>query len=133
MIIDQGSLFFGLGSIYLLFRGIFFLLLYISSKNKNNYRIKGIINEIQYRGFGVRQRTDYHVKFNYNNKTYDRYVNTFLKDHRQDDEVTVIINPNNIDKKNTVLVVEDCKIIVPIIFLALGSLFATVIYLIYIK
>ncbi|MBQ5474044.1 MAG: hypothetical protein IIT65_04955 [Lachnospiraceae bacterium] len=43
------------------------MLLYISSKN--NYRIKGIINEIQYRGFGVRQRTDYHVKFNYNNKT----------------------------------------------------------------
>ena len=69
----------------------------------------------------------------YFGKTYDRYVNTFLKDHRQDDEVTVIINPNNIDKKNTVLVVEDCKIIVPIIFLALGSLFATVIYLIYIK
>ena len=53
----------------------------------------------------------------YFGKTYDRYVNTFLKDHRQDDEVTVIINPNNIDKKNTVLVVEDCKIIVPIIFL----------------
>ena len=67
MIIDQGSLFFCLGSIYLLFRGIIFLLLYISSKN--NYRIKGIINEFQYRGFGVRQRTDYHVKFNYNNKT----------------------------------------------------------------
>ena len=126
---DEVILLFCLFAIYILIDGIRYLILYISSKNKRCKRIKGVITKVESSGIGPRGKIHYHVSFDYHNKTYDRAVEPFLKRHKEGDIVTAVINPDNIEKKMTVLVVEDCKIIVPIIFLMISFIFVVLAYI----
>ncbi len=113
-------------SILLFLAGLRYLYLYIISKNDKNIKIKGIITHFETRGRIPRGKLLYPVAFEYNNKKYERKVDSFHKAHREGDEVTVIVNPDNIDKKMIVLVVDDCKLIFPVILLTIASLFAVV-------
>ncbi len=123
--------FFFSGSIFLLISGIRYLYLYIEARNKNNKKIKGIITRYSYRGTAPRGTFYYVISFNYNGKSYDRNVESFLKTFKKGDELTVIVNPQKIEKQSKVLVVEDCKLYVPIIMLILGIVFAVMGYLLY--
>ncbi len=129
---DFGAIvFFFLGSMYSLLFGIGYLYFYIESKNKENIKVNGVITRYSYRGTAPRGTIYYVVSFDYNGKAYNKIVVSFLKKHKKGDELTVIVNPQKIEKQSKVLVVEDCKLYVPIIMLILGIVFAVMGYLLY--
>lgn len=113
--------------------GLKYLILYISSKKDKNIKAYGIITKIEVKGAGHIQRTHTHVTFEFNDKLYDGDAETFFRNHKEGDEVTVVVNPKIIGNESKVLVVEDCKLILPILLLSIGFLFAVLTYILFIK
>lgn len=136
MINDEGFLMLCSFSVAFLIQGIRFWFLNITSKDRDNKIIKEIITEVRHRGMAPRGRIFYVVSFEFDNKKYDRYVETFLKSHKEGEVVTVIFNPQKVENKSEVLLDDDCNIIIPIIIIiimTLGLLFSLATYILYIR
>lgn len=130
---DRVAFSFSFFSVCFFICGIKYLWLYINSKNKINKKIEGIITKVVHNCRGRRATTEYIVNFEYDNEKYDRYVQTFRKTYKEGDKVIVIINPHKNEENSKIMIVGDSGILLSIEYILLGIIFATIVYVFYIK
>ena len=105
---------------------------FFEMKRKSNVLVIGEITKIDLVG-GRYGRIDKIVTFSYNNKNYSLKIKECFRELKVGDRVSVVFNPQKLEEREWVLIKEDHKLLISLIFIIVGFAFATNTYLFLIK
>ncbi len=105
---------------------------FFEMKRKSNVLVIGEITKIDLVG-GRYGRIDKIVTFSYNNKNYSLKIKECFRELKVGDRVSVVFNPQKLEEREWVLIKEDHKLLISLIFIIVGFAFATITYVFLIK
>ena len=105
---------------------------FFEMKRKSNVLVIGEIKKIDLVG-GRYGRIDKIVTFSYNNKNYSLKIKECFRELKVGDRVSVVFNPQKLEEREWVLIKEDHKLLISLIFIIVGFAFATITYVFLIK
>ena len=105
---------------------------FFEMKRKSNVLVIGEITKIDLVG-GRYGRIDKIVTFSYNNKNYSLKIKECFRELKVGDRVSVVFNPQKLEEREWVLIKEDHKLLISLIFIIVGFAFATNTYVFLIK
>ena len=106
---------------------------FFEMKRKSNVLVAGEITKINVLGFSCYGRIDKMVSFSHNNKNYTRKIKECFIKLKVGDKVSVVFNPRKLEEREWVLIKEDHKLLISLIFIIVGFAFATITYVFLIK
>ncbi len=106
---------------------------FFDMKRKSNVLVSGEITKINVLGFSCYGRIDKIVTFSYNNKNYSLKIKECFRRLKVGDRVSVVFNPQKLEEREWVLIKEDHKLLISLIFIIVGFAFATITYVFLIK
>ena len=105
---------------------------FFEMKRKSNVLVIGEITKIDLVG-GRYGRIDKIVTFSYNNKNYSLKIKECFRELKVGDRVSVVFNPQKLEEREWVLIKEDHKLLISLMFIIVGFAFATITYVFLIK
>ena len=124
----EAFIYFAGFAVAFIFLGLKKLYYFFEMKRKSNVLVIGEITKIKVLGYGCYGRIDKIVTFSYNNKNYTRKIKECFRSLKVGDRVSVIFNPRKLEEREWVLIKEDHKLLISLIFIIVGFAFATITY-----